>query len=186
MAHTALVCKTSKLVFKHAYYDLTLDSRYDDTAHDVIVVPDDHDFDPPISEQDWFWDGSAFTTTAPAPDDSVYLDHLKQKRYDEIDLKTEALIAQGFTYDSRTFSLSQEAQINWTNLYQARSLFTYPVSATTKDQDAYSIPDIATVEAFYQTGLGTVQAHLDSGRDLKVQVKAATTKAEIDAIVDNR
>lgn len=186
MARTALICKTSKLVFKHAYYDLTVDSLYNATYHDIVTVPDNHDFTPPITEQDWFWDDPDFVTTAPVPDDAVYLAHLKQKRYDEIDLKTETLIAQGFTYDGHVFSLSSEAQINWTNLYQARALFTYPMDATTKDQDAYSIADVATVEAFYQTGLGTVQYHLDGGRVLKVAVKAATTKAEIDAVVDNR
>jgi hypothetical protein len=42
------------------------------------------------------------------------------------------------------------------------------------------------VDAFVGTGIGTLQAHLDSGRSLKISVNAATDEAGVDAVVDNR
>ena len=64
---------------------------------------------------------------------------------------------------------------------------TYPLDWNTIDDlDVYAIPDAATLDGFYLTGVGTIRAHLDSGTALKTSVRAATTIAEVDAVVDNR
>lgn len=102
-----------------------------------------------------------------------------------IDAKTQALIRQGFTFDGRSFSLSVNAQMNWSGLKTFEGLLSWPVAITTNDDSEYSLSQ-ANLTAFTGTGLGTVSAHYGSGRALKLQVNAATSKTEVDAVVDNR
>lgn len=105
-----------------------------------------------------------------------------------IDNKTQTLISAGFSYGGQIFSLSEKAQINWIGLKQSSDagLITFPYDVTTKDDVIYSIADSTALTDFYTQGLGTVSYHLTSGRNLKDSVKAATTVAEVDAIIDNR
>ena len=109
----------------------------------------------------------------------------KQNRYNEIDLKTGALIIAGFTYDSKTFSLSINAQTNWNTLKDQESEFTWPVDVTTIDNDTYSLVQ-ANLGAFWTAGKDAVKGHLDSGRTLKKSVFDAADKVAIDAVVDTR
>jgi hypothetical protein len=124
-----------------------------------------------------------------AVDDSVpYLNPLKAKRYGEIDLKTQALIAVGFTYDSNQFSLSLPAQHNWHGLLMAadKTWVTFPFVISTIDNNEYTLPTVAACNQFVRDGFDVVKGHLESGRSLKKQVFDATTKAAVDAVVDNR
>lgn len=126
----------------------------------------------------------------PLPEE-IALPILKRVRLAEIDTRTQALIAQGFAYDGKVFSLSLPAQSYWTNLYQARQLFTamggYPLRVNTlDDSSAYDVADEADAAGLYQAAVGTVKARLGSGTVLKDQVRAAATKADLDAIVDER
>ena len=109
-------------------------------------------------------------------------DHLlanKEIKNREVDRRTQELISEGFLYDGKRFSLSQEAQLNWLGLQS----YSPPVEVTTIDDKAYSVADI---NLFVQAAASTKQSHLDSGRILKQQVLTATTQQELDAIVDNR
>ena len=113
------------------------------------------------------------------------------KNYD-IDQRTGELISQGFQYPATTgliFSLSAEAQTSLLGLESAADnpAFDYPVNWNSIDDEGlYAIPDAATAHAFYLTALGTIRAWKDSGTALKDQVRAATTPAEVAAVVDNR
>lgn len=113
------------------------------------------------------------------------LDDYKKKKHLQIDLKTMGLIDAGFTYDSQTFSLSTNAQLNWVGLKSLESLMTWPVKVSTKDNGEYTLLQ-ANLDAFVQAGKDVLQGHLDSGRALKVQVNSAVDKAGVDAVVDNR
>lgn len=109
-----------------------------------------------------------------------------------IDQRTTDLIEEGFQYPQGTgllFSLSQVAQTNLLGLESAADnpAFAYPVEWNSiDDEGVYSIPDATTAHTFYLTALGTIRAWKDSGTVLKDQVRAATTPAEIAAVVDNR
>ena len=61
------------------------------------------------------------------------LEELKTYRYSEIDNRTGELIGQGFTYATKTFSLSLNAQINISALNQSRDELTYPINYNTID-----------------------------------------------------
>lgn len=117
---------------------------------------------------------------------------LQEAKNAAIDRNTGDLIVQGFQYPPTTgliFSLSPTAQTNLLGLESAADnpAFTYPVDWNSIDDEAvYEIPDAATAHLFYLTALGTIRAWKDSGTALKDQVRAATTPAEVAAVVDNR
>jgi hypothetical protein len=117
------------------------------------------------------------------------LDGLKVDRYEEIDERTEELISQGFIFAGKLFSLSDNAQINILGLEQVKDdpAMTYPINYGAKDSGDYVVlADAAAMHGLFLTALGTKRARLDSGRALKTAIGAATTLAEVDAIVDDR
>ena len=109
----------------------------------------------------------------------------KQLRYNEIDGKSMVLISAGFTYDSKTFSLSINAQTNWNTLKDEEAEFTWPVDITTIDNDTYSLTQ-ANLDAFWTAARDAVKGHLDSGRAYKKTIYDATDEAGVDAVVDTR
>lgn len=118
--------------------------------------------------------------------DALWLDTQKHMRKLAIDKRTAQLFAQGFTYDGVLFSLSPVSQLNWNAIEAERDELTYPFDISTKDGGEYQLPDAAAVHAFALTGLGAGQAYYDAGRNLRLLIDAATTQAELDAIVDDR
>lgn len=138
----------------------------------------------------------ARTQTAPAAKDdpivfsTVIADNpapLRAEKYENIDKKTQEIIAQGFTYNSKTFSLSANAQTTYLGMYNARSVLTYPITVNTiDDTDTQDLADETEVTDFYNAGVAAVRAALDGGTALKAQVTNATTEALVEAVVDNR
>jgi len=109
----------------------------------------------------------------------------KTKRKIDIDVRTKSLIADGFTYDSKGFSLSIEAQANWLGIKSLESLLTFPMEITADNDAAYSLTSV-NVDAFVSAAVAAKQGHLDSGRTLKVSIDAAADQTALDAIVDSR
>ena len=115
---------------------------------------------------------------------------LKNERIESIDANTRRLISQGAQFDGKMFSLSDNAQRNWIatkasiDVYNA--LQAWPVPITTMDDDIYLLQDAAHIVNFTTAMLFGVAKYYNSGRALKLQVKAATTVNEIRAIVDSR
>lgn len=111
----------------------------------------------------------------------------KTLRYNEIDAKSIELISGGFVYAGKTFSLSQNAQINLLALEVDKNNMSYPIKWNTKDDaDKYDIVDATDATNFHLTSLNAVKTILDGGTDLKDQIRAATDKAQVDAVIDNR
>jgi len=119
--------------------------------------------------------------------DLTVLSELKEFRHDEIDTRTGELIALGFTYSTKQFSLSTNAQINLTGADNARTDLTYPITFNTIDDlDTYDVTDATDMHDMYLQALGTKKTHLDSGTALKDSIRAAADIAAVDAVVDNR
>lgn len=117
------------------------------------------------------------------------LEEYKQIRYNEIDCRSSELISQGFTYQSKVFSLSVSAQTNILALDNTRDdpALTYPIKYNTIDDvDSYDVIDSTDLHNMYLTALATKKGVLDSGTTLKTSVRTATTQAEVDAVIDNR
>lgn len=113
----------------------------------------------------------------------------KKLKYKAIDKRTDELIAAGFTYGGKQFSLAATAQMKMVGTHEVKDdpALTYPIEWNTiDDNDTISLADATDLHNFYLTGVGTMRATLDSGTALKGLVRVATTKAEIDAVVDPR
>ena len=113
------------------------------------------------------------------------LEEFKELKFKEIDMNTGGLISKGFVHDSKTFSLSGNAQANWHTLKNQKAEFTFPKDVTTKNNDTYSLADV-DVDTFWESGKLVIEGHLTSGRNLKKAIFDATTKDAIKLIIDNR
>jgi hypothetical protein len=117
------------------------------------------------------------------------LSQAKESKIAAIDKRTSELIADGFVYANKSFSLTLSSQSKMIAAHQIKDhpAFVYPVRWNTKDDDdAVDIPDSADMSNFYLTAIGAIRAHLDSGTDLKDSVRSAATTAEVDAVIDDR
>ena len=120
------------------------------------------------------------------------LNHLSEEKAAKIaviDSRTEELISRGFVYRNCTFSLSASAQSKMIGSHQIKDhpALVYPIKWNTlDDDDTLSLVDSADLDAFYLTALGTIRYHLDSGTELKDEVRSATTIIELNQIADNR
>lgn len=101
---------------------------------------------------------------------------------DRTDAKTAETIFEGFTYDGNLFSMSTSAQINWTNLFFIPDEM-FPLNVSTKnDETVYSLA-LANRQAFYGAALTHKNGALQAGNALKAAAKAATTIAELEAVL---
>lgn len=103
----------------------------------------------------------------------------------QIDIRTVELISQGFTFDSKQFSLSIPAQINWSSIRENKLDYSWPVRITTIDDENYYL-SLLDVDSFWIAARDEVQSHYDSGAELKEQVGLATTIEEVEAVEDDR
>ncbi len=142
-----------------------------------------------VPREFWIVDGSTVREMTEAEKNSNCLASCKAAKCAAIDSRTDELIAQGFTYSSKTFSLSDAAQNRIMGTHQVRddAALTYPLKWNTIDDlDALELADSAAVHSFYLAALGTYRGHVDGGTSLKDQVRAATTHAAVEAITDSR
>jgi hypothetical protein len=117
--------------------------------------------------------------------DTILLEEKKKIRIVEIDKRTQDIIAEGFEFDSHQFSLSLNAQINWSGLLTLQSMLTWPMAVTTFDDNEYVL-ELSNLPSFIATGKAVILNAINTGRAIKVQVNAATTLEELNAIVDTR
>ena len=108
------------------------------------------------------------------------LDEYKKHLIDLQDKKTENLILSGFTFDGNLFSLSINAQINWSNLLNFPQVM-FPLNLSTKDDNIY-ILNFSNVQNFYFTSLGRKSECLQLGNDIKKRINESLTIAELDLI----
>jgi hypothetical protein len=119
--------------------------------------------------------------------DATLLTRAKRQKRRAIDARTNALIAQGVVFATKTMSLSAPAQRMLMKYDQIRSTLTYPIEFNTKDDlDTLSIADAATMRSFLVAAVGAIRGHRDGGTALKSTVRAATTVTAVDAVVDAR
>ena len=135
-------------------------------------------------------EGQATLATIVSNHDAV-LTLLEYKRVKQaaIDARTEELIAEGFVYDTHTFSLSEQAQqcLKNAKIHLDEQLLQFPYLCCTADDDVeYSVPNSTVFEELLHQSMTAVDAAIDSGRDLNKEVRDCGDKACVDAVVDNR
>jgi len=111
----------------------------------------------------------------------------KQEKIRLVDARTDELINTGFTFEGEVCSLSTQAQLKIVGLLVGSGLASYPVVWNNiDDTGTVSLEDPSEVQAFYAAAMATVEGHLATGTDLKNQINACATVAEVDAVVDAR
>jgi hypothetical protein len=145
---------------------------------------------PTIDGGFWAYDfGSPGSIVEVAPRALMTLDQLKEERLKEIDARTDQLIDGGFIYNSVLLSMSIESQVRLEGADRNRNdpAMSYPIRWNSlDDSDAVDLTDATELHTMFLTALGTLRARIDSGTLLKDAVRAATTVAEVDAVVDGR
>jgi len=115
------------------------------------------------------------------------LDNARAAKFSDIDANTEQLILGGFAFKAQQFALTLEARTELVELATVKASVGYPVTMNTIDNTgALALADELGLVAFVDSGIAQVRAWIDSGTQLKGQVRAATTIAEVDAVKDNR
>jgi len=114
----------------------------------------------------------------------ITLEELKEMRYAEIDLRTQELITQGFSFAGHTFSMSLTAQINWSNFPNLPDAL-FPLNVMDITENIYVL-DLVNKTNFYLSALNYKNTQLQSGSLLKAQIHACTDEACVRAIIDNR
>lgn len=110
-------------------------------------------------------------------EDTRTIIEIKNDLIAKVDLKTSANISQGFEYDGYTFSMSANAQRNWTNIINiSESLFPLPVS--TKFDEVYML-ELNKRREFYDTVVNFTFAKLQEGVVKKQEIISANTKEEL-------
>lgn len=121
---------------------------------------------------------------------TVSLELLRKNRIKAVDANTARLIYLPASFDGHTFSMSDVAQRNWIAIKASLDIYeelgAWPVPVTCEPDEEYLLTSQVHAKQFATAMLMSVAIKYNSGRALKLLLKAATTKAEIDAIVDNR
>ena len=113
------------------------------------------------------------------------VDEQRGYRLQEVATKTQDLIEfHGFEFGGNTFDLDLASQTKWTALRTLEQDITWPVEISPR-VGAYSL-ELTDLDSFLRSGLAVVQGYKNSGRDLRLQLEAATTMAELRAVVDDR
>lgn len=140
----------------------------------------------------WIIEGDTIrppTASELAAIESANLPAAKAERIAAIDAKTAAIVTSGVEVATGSrVSTSLAATQNLQNLVLGVNLgvLDLPQAISTTDGGAYTI--VNTADMVRVAGVLAVHQRtaLDAGRQLRAQVLAATTQAELDAIVDDR
>jgi hypothetical protein len=112
---------------------------------------------------------------------------LRAARYAEFDAKKPILEARGATHDGHLFPVYLAAQTKWIGLATVKAGLPYPYPvATVEPGQEYSLANEGAFDALYGAIFSYVAWIEQSTQALAAAVLAATTKAEIDAIIDTR
>lgn len=115
------------------------------------------------------------------------VDFLRKMNCDKIDQRTQEIIAQGFQFDGKTFSLSANAQLTFLGLYTIflGGILSDGTPISTKDNRSYVL-HTAAMPGFFQAFNIGVTVPLSSGRDLKDQIMTETNQEKLLKFVDPR
>lgn len=118
-----------------------------------------------------------------------FFDRYKEKRFNQISKRTDEILKNGFIHDSHEFTLD----INFRNQLgiladlAGEGLISYPIRVICKNEfETYQLANNAALRNLYIAMAQSYKQLMSSDVDLKKQIADATTKAEIDAVVDSR
>ena len=102
-----------------------------------------------------------------------------------VDMKTQVLLAAGFTYGGNTFPLDPDSRLDWKAILDG-NVKTWPLSFTTTDGKTVVSLDGTTGPAAAQAAFTRYVALRQQGATLKAQINASTSVANVQAVIDDR
>jgi len=125
--------------------------------------------------------------------DAVYGAHdgtnrkeFNRTQYVRIDQRVASkIVSSGFTVAGKVFSTTPLAQANWTMLYSARAVITYPRTyATRANREIVSLVNAAAIEVHFGAMLTAVRSARELADGAKVAVTNAANEATAKAVAD--
>lgn len=120
---------------------------------------------------------------------TVQLDNAKIAKCGQIDQKTNEILARGYLWDGVVLSLSLGAQTRLNGIYATRldPPGGYPVIWNSLDDLSFvTLADANDVVSMHDAAGDRLRSVVDSGTAIKDEVRACTTIAQVEAIVDPR
>jgi len=116
------------------------------------------------------------------------LDDYKNNRIQEIKMNTQTLESLGFLYDERTFSMDTTFAFVYSSLLllDEKKAITYPFPIQCLNSTTYYVTDRSSLRELVASTAAAILELQESESQLKLDILAASTKEEIDGIVDNR
>ena len=105
-------------------------------------------------------------------------------RIKEIDEKTQKILAEGFSFDGKKFSLSNNAQMNWKD-YSDLAEKHFPIKVSTIDDDIYLLT-FDKVKLFYEKAIDKKKAALQKGSEIKENIKKMKDTEDVLNLKDTR
>lgn len=105
-----------------------------------------------------------------------------------IEAKTETMLKTGFVHGGEDFRLRERHVNRYTALHNALKdgVLTYPRKVMAKGKKVFTIPDVATLDAWFSDMASRASYILEGETQLVADVDAAVDKAAVDAISDDR
>lgn len=114
---------------------------------------------------------------------SIPLNDLKEEVRQSVDRETANNIVSGFTFAGLTFSMSLEAQVNWTN-FPFLPETKFPLSIMSKNDEELLL-EFSNKNLFYGTALTHKSSCLETGNAKKKAVNACQTEEELNDLVNS-
>jgi hypothetical protein len=158
--------------------------------HDYLPVPD-FSVVAGIPQVYWKIENEQLVEMSDAEKDAVDASQRPAALLDKllaIDTKTREIIHRGFIHDTKMFSLSIAAQLNWSRLRlrHATDIISYPVTVSTRSSEDYAIADEAALIAFFVALDTTIESILATGRTHRATVRALVRCGDIFEWIDPR
>ena len=117
----------------------------------------------------------------------IQLAKLKIVRLAAIRAKTDELLYNGFVYDGHTFRNTDSARSDYHGMVTFQSMLTWPVALfpISGAQQVYFL-ELANLTVFMGTVLTHYQNTITVGLQMEGYIRACTSVAEVDAVIDGR
>jgi len=119
---------------------------------------------------------------------AALLEAAKAKKIEKIKAKTNTLLEGGFLYDGQYFKLDTVAVGFWVgiNVNNLIGIEVFPRYIFDRDGNHYLLQSGSHWNEFWAAGTPALNTIMGSGNILELQVKAATTLAEVEGVIDVR
>lgn len=116
-------------------------------------------------------------------DKEIPFDQFLTESIEKIDEVIKEKIIKGFVFEGHIFSMSIEAQLNWSNLFLIPEE-SFPLIINTKEDEPYLLT-FEKRDLFYKSAMNHKMIWLMQGSSIKTLIKSKNDVTEINDIISN-